>query len=194
MSVDESLLEYSQKYNLLNVPGIGDSRERHWHTNWEITFPETKRVIQKDWDHPDQVEWVMVLETAIKNNSDKPIILIAHSLGGGAIIHANELNKLDGVKGIFMVALPDIERKDFPKECSGFVPMPKRELSVPGVMISSETDDWCSIEVAEKWSKSLAIPLINIGDKQHICGANEFESWEDGKRLLVNFLYSIETK
>jgi len=191
MSVEEALLAYSEKYYLLNVPGIGDSGLTHWQTNWERSFPEIKRVIQDDWEHPNCNDWVKTLEIVIRNNHDRPIILISHSLGGGAIIHANELNKLDGVKGIFMVALPDIERKDFPKECTGFVPMPKGELSIPGIMISSETDEWCSIKVAEKWSKTLGIPLINIGKKQHICQTEEFKTWEEGKELLVNFLDSL---
>tara|TARA_R100000935_G_C2781252_1_gene141802 strand:- start:181 stop:759 length:579 start_codon:yes stop_codon:yes gene_type:complete len=192
MSLDKALLEYSEKYNLINVPGIGDSGETHWHSNWERSFPEIKRVIQDDWEHPDGNDWVKALEIAIRNNQDRPIILISHSLGGGAIIHANELNKLHGVKGIFMVALPDIEREDFPKECSGFVPMPKSELTIPGVMISSETDDWCTMKVAKKWSRALAIPLINVGNKQHICGSKDFEIWEEGKGLLVDFLDSLK--
>lgn len=191
MSVDEALLEYSQKYYLLNVPGIGDSGNTHWHTNWENTFPKIKRLIQEDYDQPDRKDWVTTLEETILAHNDKPIILISHSLGGGAVIHANASGKLQNVKGVFMVALPDIEREDFPKDCQGFVPMPRNQLKVPGVMISSETDEWCSIQVAEEWSKILIIPLINIGDKQHICGASEFEIWEEGKRLLVEFLDSL---
>jgi predicted alpha/beta hydrolase family esterase len=192
MTVDNALKKYSEHYQFLNVPGIADSGETHWQTNWENSFPEIKRVIQKDWVRPDREVWLKNLESSIQKNNEKSIILISHSLGGGTIIHADYLNKLNGVKGIFMVALPDIEREDFPKECSGFVPMPRRKLSIPGVMVSSENDEWCTIEVAEKWSASLVIPLINIGKKQHICGAEEFETWEEGKKLLVKFLDSLD--
>ncbi len=190
-SVDEALLKYSKKYLLLNVPGIGNSGAMHWQSNWELTFPNIKRLSQKNWDSPDKDDWVAELGRLIKQNTDKPIVLITHSLGGGVAIHANELDKLQNVKGVFMVALPDIERDDFPKDCTGFVPMPKKALTIPGVMISSETDDWCSINVAEKWAEILKVPFINIGDKQHICGASEFETWEEGKRLLVEFLDSL---
>tara|TARA_R100001369_G_C3326287_1_gene169831 strand:- start:1664 stop:2239 length:576 start_codon:yes stop_codon:yes gene_type:complete len=191
MSVDEALLNYSEKYYLLNVPGIGDSGLTHWQTNWEMSFPEIKRVIQDDWEHQNCNDWVKTLEIVIRNNQDRPIILISHSLGGGAVIHANALDKLQHVKGVFIVALPDIEREDFPEDCSGFIPMPKKVLSIPGVMISSETDEWCEINVAEEWAEILNVPLINIGNKQHICGASEFETWEEGKRLLVEFLDSL---
>lgn len=192
MSVDSALKNYTEKYQLLHVPGIGDSGENHWHTQWEKSFPKIKRVVQINWDLPNKEEWVETLETTIQKNNKKPIILISHSLGGGAIIHANALNKLSGVIGIFIVALPDIEREDFPKECSGFVPMPKRKIAVPAVMISSENDEWCDIEIAKKWSATLSIPIINIGKKEHICGSEEFKTWEEGKKMLVNFLDSIE--
>ena len=191
MRVDDALTKYSEKYQLLHVPGIGDSGETHWHTNWEKSFPKIKRVTQEDWDTPDKDVWVKNLVSYIQKYNDKPIILISHSLGGGAVIHADHLNKLNAVKAVFMVALPDIEREDFPKECSGFVPMPKAELTIPGILISSENDEWCSIDVAEKWSSQLGVPLINIGKKQHICQAEEFKTWEEGKELLVNFLDSL---
>lgn len=192
MTVDEALLNFSKKYQILHVPGIGDSGETHWQTDWESRFPEIKRVIQKEWDCPDRDKWVKTLESCLTRYKDKPIILIAHSLGGGTVIHADHLKKLEGVKGVFMVALPDIEREDFPKECSGFSPMPKQELSIPGLMISSENDEWCAIGVAEEWSNILQIPLINIGKKGHICGVKEFEAWDEGKKLLLDFLVSID--
>ncbi len=192
MTDDNALRKYSEKYQFLNVPGIGDSGDTHWHTNWENSFPSIKRVIQQDWEYPDKNSWVENLDSYIQKYAEKPIILISHSLGGGAIIHADHLNKLNGVKGVFMVALPDIERDDFPKDCSGFIPMPKTKLSVPGLMVSSQNDEWCDIEVAEEWSKILEVPLRNIGNKQHICQAEEFEIWEEGKELLVQFLDAIE--
>jgi len=191
MTIDDALRKYSEKYQILNVPGIGDSGETHWHTNWERSFPEIKRVKQNDWENPNRDAWVKNLYSCIQEYNKKPIILISHSLGGGAVIHADHLNKLNAVKAVFMVALPDIEREDFPKECTGFVPMPKTELSIPGIMISSENDEWCAIEVAEKWSNQLGIPIINIGKKEHLCQAEEFETWEEGKVLLVNFLDSL---
>jgi len=160
-------------------------------TNWERSFPEIKRVKQNDWENPNRDAWVKNLYSCIQEYNEKPIILISHSLGGGAVIHADNLNKLNAVKAVFMVALPDIEREDFPKECTGFVPLPKTELSIPGIMISSENDEWCAIEVAEKWSKQLGITIINIGKKEHLCQAEEFETWEEGKELLVNFLDSL---
>lgn len=192
MSVDDALKKYSEKYQFLHIPGIGDSGETHWHTNWENSFPEIQRVIQKNWESPDKEAWIKTLESYIEEYSVKPIILIAHSLGSGTIIHADYLNKLTGVKAAFLVALPDIERKDFPEECSGFVPMPKSKFSIPAVMVSSESDEWCSMEVAKKWSDILEVPLINIGKKQHICGEKEFEEWKEGKNLLVDFLDSLE--
>ncbi|RKS53642.1 hypothetical protein BC962_1896 [Gillisia mitskevichiae] len=191
MRLDNALRFYSEKYQFLHVPGIGDSGENHWHTHWEELFPEIKRVLQKDWEAPDRDAWVKNLESYIKKYSEKPIVLISHSLGCGSIIHADNLSKLNGVKAAFMVALPDIEREDFPKECTGFVPMPKIKLSIPGLMVSSENDEWCELNVAEKWADQLGIPLINIGKKQHICQAEEFETWEEGKELLVNFLDSL---
>lgn len=194
MKDDKALKRYTEKYQFLHVPGLHDSGKDHWHTNWEKKFPEIKRVIQQEWESPDKDAWIKTLESYIQKYKEKPIILISHSLGSAAIIHADKLKKLQAVKAAFMVALPDTERSDFPEDCTGFTPMPKIKLSIPAVMVASENDAWCDIEVAEKWAETLEVPLINIGKKEHICGAKEFETWEEGKRLLVKFLNSLENE
>lgn len=192
MKIDDALRKYTEKYQFLHVPGLDNSGADHWHTNWEKQFPQIKRVVQQDWESPDKEDWVNTLESYIQKYKEKPIVLISHSLGSAAVIHADKLKNLQAVKAAFLVALPDVERGDFPEDCTGFSPLPKIQLSFPAVMVSSANDAWCNLAVAEKWAKTFNIPLINIGKKQHICGEKQFETWEEGKKILVKFLDSLE--
>ena len=45
----------------LIVPGIGNSGPTHWQTVWERRHPLWRRVVQRDWDHPECDEWVRAL-------------------------------------------------------------------------------------------------------------------------------------
>lgn len=184
-------LEY---YNIITVPGLNGSGADHWHTHWEREFPSLKRVEQEDWDHPDMQTWVDRLEKTLLMYQDKPIILIGHSLGCGTIVHAVNQGKVKGVTAAFLVAMPDIDREDFPKECVGFSPVPKLELPFYSVMIGSEDDPYISIDVLKDWAKILRCEFINVGLRGHIGTAANLGEWEEGQLLFDSFLDKVNAR
>jgi len=179
------------RFNYINVPGLGGSGEHHWQTYWEKAYPEIIRVEQKDWDHPVCDIWVEQLVQTIAQSANKPIVLIGHSLGCATIVHAAKANKLRGVAGAFLVAMPDVERADFPKECIGFAPMPQIALPFPALMIASENDPYIASAELKKWADILGSDFISVGEREHIGTAAKLEYWKEGQRLLKRFLKSF---
>ncbi|MEK7392949.1 MAG: alpha/beta fold hydrolase [Fibrobacterota bacterium] len=118
------------RFSLLNVPGLGGSGALHWQTAWEDALPGLARVEQDDWDRPEKDAWVWRLTESVRAAPD-PVVLIGHSLGCGTIVHAASMGALDKVAGAFLVAMPDMERLDFPPQCQGFAPVPRLRLPFP---------------------------------------------------------------
>ena len=180
------------RFNYLNVPGLGGSGVSHWQTYWEKAYPEIIRVEQTDWDNPVCQKWIEQLLKTINQSADKPIVLIGHSLGCATIVHAAKKQMLNGIAGAFLVAMPDVERADFPKECIGFAPMPKVELSFPSLMIASENDPYISSIELKKWSDILGADFISVGEREHIGSAAQLEYWEEGLELFHAFVKSLK--
>ena len=183
----------SNLYNYLTVPGYGGSAEESWQTHWEQLYPEITRVEQDDWDYPEKSAWVKRLTECVEEKSDKPVILIAHSLGCGTIIHAINEGVLKNVAGLFLVGLPEIDREDFPKECIGFSPVPQIKLPIPAIMLASEDDEYCDYDVSEKWSRILDVKLVNVGTLGHMGDSAKLRDWEQGQEIFKEFINSLPT-
>src|SRR3546814_4634015 len=65
---------------VLTVPGLNNSGPGHWQTIWETTRNDCERVDLGMWDRPHRNTWVNKLNAAIRQ-ADRPVILVAHSLG-----------------------------------------------------------------------------------------------------------------
>ena len=179
------------KYNYIMVPGYGGSGETSWQTHWEKLYPQIVRVEQENWDFPEKDAWVKRLVETVEKNSDQPIILITHSLGCGTTIHAIHESRLNNIAGIFMVALPHIDREDFPKECQGFSPLPQVKLSIPTTLVISENDDYSSVENSERWARTLGVHLVNSGLQGHLGDAADLGDWNQGQAFFKTFVGKI---
>src|SRR3546814_3777941 len=65
---------------VLTVPGLNNSGPGHWQTIWETTRNDCERVDLGMWGRPHRNTWVNKLNAAIRQ-ADRPVILVAHSLG-----------------------------------------------------------------------------------------------------------------
>lgn len=180
-------MKLNEQFTYINVPGLGGSGQDHWQTFWEKAYPEIVRVEQVDWDHPVCDVWVEKLVRTI-DMADRPVVLIAHSLGCATIVHAAKHNKLNGIAAAFLVAMPDVERTDFPKECIGFSPMPRMNLPFSSLMIASENDPYISSAELKKWAGILGSDFISVGEREHIGTVAKLEYWEEGQELFQNFV------
>ena len=175
-------------FNYLMVPGLNGSGADHWQTYWEMAYPEILRVEQKDWDKPDCSLWVDKLENTILHASDKPVILIGHSLGCATILHASKQGKLRNVVGAFLVAMPNVERLDFPNACVGFTPMPREKLPFVSIVIASENDPYITAAELKKWAGITGSEFISVGNREHIGSLAKLGYWEEGQELFRRFV------
>src|SRR5690606_17569620 len=102
----------------------------HWQSRWQGKLATARRVEQAEWSKPVREDWVarIVEEVAA---STRPVVLVAHSLGVAAAVHA--VPQLGGkVAGAFLVAPPDVANPAIrPKHLMTFGPYPRDPLPFP---------------------------------------------------------------
>ncbi|MDD9909852.1 MAG: alpha/beta hydrolase [Ahrensia sp.] len=181
--------------NIVMVPGFKNSPPDHWQSRWEAKMPTARRVQQSDWHKPVMEEWVGNFTTAIEA-TDAPIVIVAHSLGGQTAILG--LVKLDSeqrskIRGAFIVAPPDVENPAIrPRHLMTFGPYSREPLPFPSVVIASQTDPFCSFEVAGDMANAWGSLLIDARDSGHIDVASGHGPWPDGLMVFANFMKRLE--
>ena len=183
-------LELLATRSVVVVPGLGGSGPTHWQTHWELAFPDWIRCEQRDWDHPSRDEWVHTLGLVVAS-STRPVVLVGHSLGVATIAHAAAAGLLAKVESAFLVAMPDIERADFPMDlCPGFSPLPRDPLPFHAMMVGSSNDPWTSPERLRSFTTILGAAYVDVGKRHHIGTHSELGAWEEGLGLFSDFLAS----
>ncbi|MBP7337751.1 alpha/beta hydrolase [Niveispirillum sp.] len=162
------------------IPGIGNSGEAHWQTQWERKLPDTKRLSVTDWNQPDMDNWVTALDRLVAGFPQPPL-LVAHSLG--CLLVAHWAGRA-AVAGALLVAPPDPTGPTFPLEAAAFGPIPQRALPFPAIVVASSNDPYGSLTHAEDVAKAWGADLVLAGALGHINGATNLGDWETGQNLL----------
>lgn len=174
--------------DILIVPGLGGSGPDHWQTRWEGKLSTARRVEQLDWDNPERDEWTarIVEEVAA---SERPVVLVAHSLGVAAAVHAAPSLPTGIVRGALLVGMPDVERPDMPPEIDpAFSPLPRDPLPFPALLVASRNDPYCEYDRAEDFSYSWGAALVDAGEAGHINAESGFGPWPEGLMRFAGFL------
>jgi uncharacterized protein len=188
--------------DILIIPGWSSSGEDHWQTRWERSLKTARRVEQDDWLHPDREAWVSNIEKAIAA-CGRPVILVGHSLGVIAAVHALTGGKAHGVKGAFLVAPADVEHahewpvtqgQTLDPSATGFEPIPHRPLPCPSALIASANDPYCRLLRAQGFAKAWGSHLFEAGDVGHINAASGHGPWPDGLMQFGWFMRKLSDK
>ena len=167
---------------VLTLPGINGSGPQHWQSLWEQAHPDFQRVQQRDWDHPDCAEWTTVLETAVRNAGPQ-VVLVAHSLACLVIAHW-AASAHSPIKAALLVAPPDCNGPNFPKEAIGFTATPAQAFGFPSTVVISDNDPYGSTEHATRVAKAWGSNVVNIGHFGHINADSGLGDWPQGLELL----------
>ncbi len=167
---------------ILILPGIGNSGPEHWQSLWERSNPSFVRVQQRDWDSPVCHEWLEVLEETVARVGANAV-LVAHSLSCVLVAHWAAKTNL-GIQGALLVALPDPEGPNFPKEAIGFSPLPRKPFAFPSILVASTNDPYASVEFAKSAASAWGSRLVTIGPVGHINAESGLGEWEEGFSLL----------
>ncbi|WP_298772358.1 alpha/beta hydrolase [uncultured Shewanella sp.] len=181
--------------NIIFVPGYLNSLAGHWQRFWFEEFVGSYWVEQEDWAYPDCNKWVSTLNKLVDSVSG-PTMFITHSLGGSTVAHWCQRypEKAAMIKGAFMVAVPDVQRDDFPKVITGYSTPPLTPLPFPCVMCASSNDPYCRIEQAHFFAKHWQAELIPVGALGHINTDVNIGDWPEGKALFDVFNNMIQVR
>jgi uncharacterized protein len=173
--------------DIVMVPGYENSGPDHWQTRWQQKLSSARRVEQRAWNKPERAEWVETVANAV-NAAEKPVVLIAHSLGIPTAIHAIPLfNK--PVVGAFLVAPPDVANpKIRPKHLMTFGPYPRDPLPFPSILVGSRNDHYCSFEVADDLAAAWGSLFVDGGESGHINAHSGHGPWPEGTMVFAKFL------
>lgn len=175
---------------ILIVPGYTNSGPDHWQTRWEQKLSTARRVEQAEWSKPDKEDWVASLIKHV-NEAEKPVVLVAHSLGVPTVLHALPQIK-DKIAGAFFVAPPDVTDETIrPKHLMTFGPYPREKLPFPSVIVASRNDPFSKYEAAEELAEALGSQLMDAGESGHINSESGHGPWPEGTMVFSQFLSKL---
>ena len=173
--------------DILIIPGYTNSGPEHWQTRWQEKLSTARRVEQAEWSKPVVDDWTANVATAV-NEAEKPVVLVAHSLGVAAAIQALPWFTKP-VAGAFLVAAPDVANPAIrPKHLMTFGPYPRGRLPFPSAMIASRNDPFCAFDVAEALAGDWGSLFIDAGEAGHINADSGHGPWPEGSMVFAQFL------
>lgn len=177
--------------DILILPGLAGSEEEHWQTRWASRLSTARIVEQADWNAPQPEDWRARIVAAV-GQAQRPVVLIAHSLGVVAAVEAAPDFPAGIVRGALFVAFPDIEEHpELPASVRGFAPVPRDPLPFPSLLVASRTDPYCSYERAEDFAYAWGSAIVDAGDAGHVNVASGHGPWPEGLMRLAGFLKTL---
>lgn len=168
--------------SVLILPGIGNSGCEHWQSLWEASNASFRRVVQRDWDRPARSDWVESLEKAV-SAAGSQTVLVAHSLACLVVAHWAAQYR-QRIQGALLVAVPDPQGPNFPKEATGFSPVPKQPLPFKSIVVASSDDPYGTIEHSSECASAWRSRLVTVGAAGHINASSGLGRWSEGFELI----------
>lgn len=180
--------------DILILPGLGGGTDNHWYHRWNSKLKTARIVEQKQWDTPQKDDWVETIVEAARSG-DRPVFVVAHSLGTVALAHAGPRLAATNVIGAFLVGIPDLEASQgLIPETEDFLPMPTAPLPFPSLQVASQNDLYCTYQRAEEISLDLGSFLVDAGQQGHINDESGHGPWPEGLMTLSKFLNGLSLK
>ncbi|MCG2579051.1 alpha/beta hydrolase [Dechloromonas sp. XY25] len=178
---------------VLILPGLGDSGPAHWQSIWEASGPSFRRVVQRDWDHPQLAEWVATLQQHVAA-CETPPVLVAHSLACSLVAHwSREFGQ--HARGALLVSPSDVESPSHtPPEVRGFSPVPNMRFPFPSTVVASTDDPYVDIGRAEHFAQCWGSRFVVIPGAGHINAESGLGAWPEGMALLQELLRGNQDK
>ena len=171
----------------LLLPGWLDSGPSHWQSRWEALHG-CERVHQDDWVWPRRGDWMARLDEVLQA-SDRPAVLIAHSLGchlsAAWAAHSQHSAR---VHAALLVAPPDTERDDMPPNLFNWRPIVRAPLPFASLAVVSSDDPYCAPHRAAGLAHDWGSAITAVGPRGHINGDSGLGDWPEGWALLQSLL------
>jgi predicted alpha/beta hydrolase family esterase len=180
---------------VLIIPGLGGSGPDHWQSRWEAKIPAVRRVVQADWEKPGLAAWRDRIVEDVERAA-RPVVLVAHSLGALAAVHAAPFlakGKDSGkVKGGFLVAPPSVKiLAGLDALDPAFLALSDGPLPFPSLVIASRDDPFSTFADSEALAHTLGAELIDAGFSGHINSESGHGPWPEGLLRFAGFLKTL---
>lgn len=190
LSLNKLPYENNNTLRILTVPGLYGSGPLHWQTRWESRYGFS-RIEQANWNNPDYSQWAESLRKYVEDEGNEAgVVLVAHSLGCHLVVKSFPWIR-DVVKGVFLVAPPDLNSGIIRQDLSMFSLTVYSELGVPGYLIYSEDDPYANTLYSEKYGRDIGVMSVNVGMCGHINSESNIGDWEEGLNYLDNLLRTV---
>jgi predicted alpha/beta hydrolase family esterase len=178
--------------SILLIPGLGGSGPDHWQSRWEAKIPAVRRVDQADWEKPALAAWRSRIVEEVEHAA-RPVILVAHSLGALAAVHAAPAKGESSgkVKGAFLVAPPSVKVLAGLDALDPAFLTPPGELPFPSLVIASRDDPYSSFAESEAFAQMLGAELVDAGFSGHINSESGHGPWPEGVMRFAGFLKTL---
>jgi serine hydrolase len=185
--------------DIVMVPGWQGSSPEHWQSRWERNLTTARRIVLSDWVGSDKDQWVGAVITAVAASA-RPVVLVTHSLGTIASVHAALKLPPGAIAGLFLVAPADVEHAGswppadghaWPESGLGFAPVPRERLPFPSMLLASTDDPYCRLERARHFAAGWGSELVEVGPAGHINPESGHGPWPDGVLRFGRFLAGL---
>jgi len=189
----------TSEVEILIVPGWSGSGPDHWQSRWERSLKTARRIEQQHWREPEREAWVGRIVTAVAE-AKLPPVLVAHSLGVAAVVHAAAKMPRGLVAGALLVAPADVDNaaqwpltdgETLPAAEAGFAPLPMEPLPFPALLVASSNDPYCSADRAAELAGAWGATFVDAGEQGHINTASGHGPWPDGLLRFGSFLQGL---
>jgi len=171
------------------VPGLHGSGEAHWQTHWQRLHPAFRRIEQHHWDVPLLPVWSRRIADVLADSladDDTPVVLIAHSFGCLASIHAAVFRDAP-IAAALLVAPADPAKFGIEAE------MMHGPLPFPTTVVASSNDPWLRLERARSWAQLWGAEFVEAGALGHINADSGLGEWLAGTNLLQRLIDRVPT-
>lgn len=177
--------------DILFLAGLGNSGPGHWQRRWAEKLSTAQWVEHEDWNAPGLDTWTRDISRAVMM-STRPVVLVAHSLGVLAAVHAARQFADTKVRGAFLVAPPDPAHANAPAEVTPFAAVPRDPLPFPSMVVASITDPYCSIEQAADFAAAWGSDYHVSGADGHLNAESGHGPWPEGLLMFTRLMQRLK--
>jgi predicted alpha/beta hydrolase family esterase len=174
--------------HIYTLPGWLDSGPEHWQGRW-VALHGDQRVEQDDWQWPRRGDWMARLDEVLLADDSlltTPALLVAHSLGCHlAAAWAAHSRHTARVRGVLLVAPPDLEQAGTPPQLHTWRPLVRQRLPFAAVAVLSSDDPFGTADRSLALVQDWGARVVQAGPRGHLNADSGLGDWPEGRSLLL---------
>ena len=176
--------------DILVVSGWSDSGPEHWQSRWQAKLSTARRVTQRDFEKPIRAEWEEKIAREVLESA-RPAVIVAHSLGVIATLHAAQRVGDEDRRRLSRRAALGGGNPRNAVDRFGLLPVPRARLPFPATMVGSSDDPYADLLFARNLAQDIGAQFIDAGASGHINVDSGHGPWPEGSLAFANFMTKL---